>query len=121
MELLTGPLALLLVALAGGVGAVIRLFAGRLEGLLPWGILIANVVASFVVGVAQQSPVLLVGIILIAGLAGGLSTFSTFAAQTTEFIRRGRIAQALLNTVGTLVLSSTAVWLGQLVGAALLK
>lgn len=121
MEALTGPLTLLLVAVAGGIGAVIRLFAGRLTGLLPWGILIANVSASFVVGFAQQAPVLVIGIILISGLAGGLSTFSTWAAQTTDLIRSGRVTQALLNTVGTLVLSSTAVWLGQLAGAALLK
>lgn len=121
MDALAGPLTLLLVALTGGIGAVIRLFAGRLQGLLPWGILIANVTASFVVGFAQQSPILILGIILIAGLAGGLSTFSTFAAQTTDLLRSGRVVQALLNTVGTLVLSSTAVWLGQLAGAALLK
>lgn len=121
MEALTGPLTLLFVALAGGLGSVIRLFVSKLEGKLPWGILIANVVASFVVGFAQQSPSFLVGIIVASGLAGGLSTFSTYAAQTTNLIRRGRIAQALFNTLATLALSSTAVWLGQLAGAALLK
>lgn len=121
MDLLTGPVILLLVAVAGGIGAVIRLFASKLEGKLPWGILIANVVASFVVGFSQQSPSLVLGLVLISGLAGGLSTFSTYAAQTVDFLRKGRIAQGLLNTVATLALSSTAVWLGQMAGAALLK
>jgi CrcB protein len=110
-----------MVAVAGGIGAVIRLFAGRIQGILPWGILIANVSASFVVGFAQQTPVLVVGIIVISGLAGGLSTFSTWAAQTTDLLRSGRVTLALINTVGTLALSCTAVWLGQLAGAALLK
>lgn len=121
MDALAGPLVLLLVAVAGGLGSVIRLFAGKIFGYLPWGILIANVAASFLVGLAQQSASLVIGIILISGLAGGLSTFSTFAGQTLDFVRKGRIAQGLINTVATLALSSTAIWLGQLVGALMLK
>jgi CrcB protein len=121
MELLAGPLVLLFVAVAGGIGSVIRLFAATFSGYLPWGILIANVAASFLVGLAQQSASLVIGIILISGLAGGLSTFSTFAGQTLDFVRKGRISQGLINTVATLVLSSTAIWLGQLLGALMLK
>lgn len=121
MELLAGPLTLLFVALAGGAGAVIRHFASQIQGKLPWGILIANITGSFVVGFAQNSPNLVIGIILISGLAGGLSTFSSYAAQTTDYLRRGRIAQALLNTIATVVLSSTALWLGALVGSGMLK
>lgn len=121
MEFLGGPLVLLLVAVAGGIGAVIRLFAAEFQGKLPWGILLANVSASFVVGLMQQSPNMILAMVVISGFAGGLSTFSTFAAQTTEFIRRGRIAQALLNTLANILLSSTAVWLGALVGSGMLK
>jgi fluoride ion exporter CrcB/FEX len=54
-------------------------------------------------------------------LAGGLTTFSTFAAQTVEYLRRGRIAQGLLNVLANLALSSTAVLLGQAIATELLK
>ena len=109
------------VALAGGLGAVIRLFVGQINGWLPWGILFANVVASFAVGFAQQGAIFVIGIVVIYGLAGGLSTFSAFVAQTAGFIRNRRAAQAVLNTLATLAFSSTAFWLGQLLGAAMLK
>ncbi len=62
-----------------------------------------------------------IGVILISGFAGGLSTFSSFAAQTVDFLRRGRIAQGLLNVLVNLALSSTAVLLGLALAPQLLK
>ena len=109
------------VAIAGGLGSVLRLYLGQWQAKLPWGILAGNVVASLLVGVMASSQNFFWAIILITGLAGGLSTFSSFAAQTVEFMRRGRIAQGLLNILANLLLSSTAVLLGQALGAALLK
>jgi CrcB protein len=110
-----------LVAIAGGIGAVARLYLGQWIGKLPWGILVANLIASLWVGLMSASHNLVLATILISGFAGGLSTFSSFAAQTVDFMRRGRIAQALLNVLANLALSSTAVVLGQAIGAALLK
>ncbi len=121
MELIAYTVLFLGVAIAGGMGAVLRLFLSKYVGVLPWGILIANVIASFVVGYAQTSMQVGLAVITISGLAGGLSTFSSYASQTVEYFRRGRLAQGLLNTAATLVLSSTAVWLGALVGSGLLK
>jgi CrcB protein len=110
-----------LVAIAGGLGAVARLYLGQWIGKLPWGILLANVVASFFVGLMGSSNNLILATVLISGFAGGLSTFSSFAAQTVEFMRRGRIAQGLLNVLANLALSSTAVLLGSALATALLK
>ena len=106
------------VAIAGGIGSVLRFFIGQWQGKLPWGILLGNVVASFLVGLIVGN---VFSLILITGLAGGLSTFSSFAAQTVEFLRRGRIAQALLNVLANLLLSSTGVALGAWLSTALLK
>ena len=111
----------LLVAVAGGLGAVLRLFLGRWQGRLPWGILLGNVLASLLVGFMASSPNWVIAVVLISGLAGGLSTFSSFAAQTVEFMRRGRIAQGLLNVLANLLLSSTAVLLGAALASGLLK
>jgi CrcB protein len=109
------------VAVAGGIGAVLRLYLAQWQGKLPWGILAGNVVASLWVGLMSASQNWVLAIILITGFAGGLSTFSSFAAQTVEFLRRGRIAQGLLNVLANLVLSSTAVILGSAIATGLLK
>ena len=42
------------VILAGGLGAVLRLLIGTWIGILPWGILAANTVASLVAGLAME-------------------------------------------------------------------
>ncbi len=111
----------LLVALAGGLGSVIRLVLSQWQGRLPWGILAANLVGSFAAGFLGGIENWLIAVILISGLAGGLSTFSTFAAQTVDFMHRGRIAQGLLNVFANLALSSTAVLLGLALASQLLK
>ena len=109
------------VGLAGGLGAVIRLFLAQWQGKLPWGILAGNVLASLWVGLMASSLSWMVAIIIITGFAGGLSTFSSFAAQTVGFFSRGRITQGILNILANLLLSSTAVLLGQALGSELLK
>jgi CrcB protein len=114
-------LLIFLVAIAGGLAAVLRLFLGQWQGKLPWGILLANVIGSLAVGFMSSSQNWFIGVILISGIAGGLSTFSTFAAQTVDFLRRGRIAQGLLNVLLNLALSSTAVLLGLSIASQLLK
>jgi len=114
-------LLIFLVAIAGGTGAVLRLVLSKWQGKLPWGILLANVVGSLAVGFMSNSQNWFIGVILISGFAGGLSTFSSFAAQTVDFLRRGRIAQGLLNVLVNLALSSTAVLLGLALAPQLLK
>ncbi len=121
MEIIAYTVLFVGVAVAGGIGAVMRLFFLNTWAFCPWGILVANVLASFVAGYAQSSMQVGLAVITISGLAGGLSTFSSYASQTVEYFRHGRLAQGLINTVTTLVLSSTAVWLGALVGSGLLK
>lgn len=112
---------LLLIAVAGGLGSVLRLFIGQWQGKLPWGILLANLIGSFAAGFIGGIENWFIAVILISGLAGGLSTFSTFAAQSVEYMRRGRIAQGLLNVLANLALSSTAVLLGLALASQLLK
>ena len=85
------------VVFLGGAGSVLRHIAGFWSGYLPWGILVVNSVASFVAGVAVATGSF--EIALVVGLAGGLSTFSTFAANTFEFVNAGQRVRALANTV----------------------
>lgn len=108
------------VAGLGGVGTVLRFWLSRWSGWLPHGILLANSVASFVAGMLLMQPGP-VPAILVIGLCGGLSTFSSFAAATVEFWRSGKRALAFVNTALNLVIPSTAAWLGVLLAGILLK
>jgi len=98
----------LVVALFGGLGALLRGWLGNFKGYLPWGILIANTIATAIAGwVFIDAPQL--GLILIAGLAGGLSTFSTFVGQTWQLLSDGKRRAAFLNVLLNMVLPSTAI------------
>jgi fluoride exporter len=91
----------LAVAVLGGAGSVVRHLVGTWGGFLPWGILMANSIASFLAGASVANG--FYEIALVVGLAGGLSTFSTFAAQSYELIVSGRRARALLNSLANLL------------------
>ena len=112
------PLVVLGIFVAGGLGSVLRVSLSKLNGFWPWGILLANVVASFFAGWAVtffKADVTWVAI-LVVGLAGGLSTFSSWAAGAVQLVARDRPLAAALYTVVTLILSSTAAWVGLLLG-----
>ena len=93
---------LLIVALMGGLGSTIRYLIGSWQSFLPWGILVANSIASFIAGFAYGNELL--ELALLTGFAGGLSTFSTFTAQTYELWTTRSKALALLNGALNLVL-----------------
>jgi CrcB protein len=92
MELL---LSLLGVAVLGGAGSGLRYLASFWQGALPWGILVANTVASFLAGAAGSTGNFELAILV--GFTGGLSTFSTFAAQSFDLWTNGHKAKALAN------------------------
>jgi CrcB protein len=95
-------LSLLIVALMGGLGSTIRYLIGSWQSFLPWGILLSNSIASFVAGLAYGNDFL--ELALLTGFAGGLSTFSTFAAQTYELWTTRSKAIAVLNGALNLML-----------------
>lgn len=127
------PWTIALVGIAGGLGAVLRLYAANWNGRLPWGILTVNTVASFLVGftanyfaadATAESDIVLwasIGAVVVVGFAGGLSTFSSFAAQTVEFFRNGQVARGIINTSLNLLITPLAVWLGAILASSLLK
>lgn len=117
------PLLLAAVAVAGGLGAVLRwladsLAARHLRGPFPWGILLVNVSGSFALGLAtgilgSADPV---GTVIGTGFLGGYTTFSSVAATSALMLDRGGRRIAAANVFGTLVLSVTAAVLGLLLG-----
>jgi CrcB protein len=111
------PLIILGIAGLAGVGSVIRFLLSKWTGYLHWGILATNAVASLIAGWAsthftdERAVVLLV-----IGLAGGLSTFSSWAAGTVHLAAKNKIFAPIVYTLLTLILSSTAAYLGLILG-----
>jgi CrcB protein len=95
-----------LVAIAGGFGAVVRFWLSSWQGKLPWGILLANAIGSFIAGLAVNGTIESAWIVV--GLAGGLSTFSTFAAQTHDLVSNRKLGSASLNIVLNLLVPASS-------------
>jgi CrcB protein len=89
----------LAIAIAGGFGSVIRLTLSRWIGALPWGILVANVLASFIMGFGLSLFAVntVLAQIVSVGICGGLSTFSTFSAQTVEYFKAKQVWRGVFN------------------------
>jgi CrcB protein len=121
---------LALVALGGGAGALARYVIGawiatHLASTFPWGTLAVNVAGSFLIGVVavladeagRIGPDLRV--LLIAGVLGGFTTFSSFSMETFRLIEHGDLARGLLNVAANLALCGVAVALGVVLGRTL--
>lgn len=110
------PGVLVIVALAGGLGSAMRLILSFWRGRMPWGVLLANIIAGLIIGFMQVftqwnigNPVL--GTVLLLGLCGGLSTFSAVAADTGDYWRDRAYTKAISNLAANLTLPVVALWL----------
>ncbi|GAA4771247.1 fluoride efflux transporter FluC [Citricoccus nitrophenolicus] len=105
---------ILILAVAGAVGAVLRLTA---DHYLPRrGILVANTLGSFVAGVTAGA---LSGVALdlwVTGVAGALTTFSTVSVSTARDALSGRFAAAVGCWAAHLALGMLAVGVGLSLG-----
>lgn len=102
---------------AGALGAVARygvtLAFGARPARVPWAVLVANVVGSGIAGVAlalTQSGVwgTDVGLVVLSGFCGGLTTFSALSVETIELVLDGRTRAAVASVAGNLVLGVAA-------------
>jgi len=59
------------------------------------------------------------GVYLVVGFLGGYTTFSTFAQEGLDLMRKGRSAVALLYAVGSVLVALVAVYAGMAVGRVL--
>ena len=114
------PLVAVAVILAGAVGAVVRYLvtlalAGR-RGF-PWAVLAVNVAGSLlggaVLALADRAAIGAdVRLVLLTGLCGGLTTFSTFSVETVQLVLDGKTGAAASGVALNLVLGVGACALG---------
>ena len=110
------PAVIVTVLIAGAVGALLRYgvslaFAGRSS--FPAAVLVVNVVGSglsgVLLGLAQLNHVSPeVDLILVTGLCGGLTTFSTWSVETMQLVFERRIGVAIVNVSLNLLLGLAA-------------
>lgn len=109
----------LAVALGGAVGALLRFWLAQRSATagFPWGTLAANVLGSFLLGVVAVSLDGWLRVLLATGVAGALTTYSSFALDTVLLDRTERRGTALLNVLVTLVAGAGACALGWWLGS----
>jgi len=111
------------IAIAGLVGTLLRYwlagFVARQYGeRFPWGTLIVNLVGCFLAGALYHldeerlliSPTLRT--VILIGLLGGFTTFSSYGLQTFTLLRDGQIGLATINVAVSNVLGLLMVWTG---------
>ena len=114
---------LILIGTGGFVGSVARYLVSRLGSRIEWlsipvGTLVVNVAGSlligFLIGISEKSPILTVEwrMLLMVGLCGGFTTFSTFTGENLMLLRNGQVFPLLLYTGLSIILGFTAVYLG---------
>ena len=122
----------LLVAVGGGVGSVLRYLtsgvAARWLGLdFPYGTLIVNVTGSLLIGVvqalAEEATVLPepARLFLSAGVMGGFTTYSAFSYETMRLIELDALGRALVNVVVTTLVCLSVCALGLAAGRSVVS
>lgn len=112
------------VALGAAVGALLRWGAGlALNGVwggFPLGTLLVNALGGLLIGVAMvwfaRAPDELLRLLLVTGVLGGFTTFSSFSAESLGLLQRGDVGLALLHSAAHLFGALACCALGHALG-----
>lgn len=112
----------LLIFLGAGIGGNARYWIGgwigdRLGATFPWGTFLVNVSGCLLIGLVSG---LLLGVqdplpwrlLIVIGLLGGYTTFSSFSYETVNLLTEGSFRFAALNAFGSCAAGFAATWLG---------
>jgi CrcB protein len=112
-----------LVFAGGGVGSALRYAVGlwvesRTGPGFPWGTFAVNATGCFLIGViatlADEHTWITppARLLLVTGLLGGFTTFSSFGMETWQLVADGRPGLALANAVASVATGLAAVAIG---------
>jgi len=118
------------VALGGAIGSGLRFILSKVVqeyfGItFPVGTLFVNLVGAFLIGFFFAYLVEKLAInpyaraLLITGLLGGLTTFSTYSYESFSLLKEGEVIKFFIYTVGTNFLGFLFTFLGYLLGESL--
>jgi CrcB protein len=114
---------ILVIALGASIGANLRYalsnWAAQQWGTtFPYGTMIINVLGSFLIGFMLALAATRISLsvpwrlLLVTGLLGGFTTFSTFSYETYSLLVEGSWLEAGLNILGSVGIGLIAVLLG---------
>ncbi len=123
---------LIWIATGGAVGSVLRyLIYTRIDSIhmssFPVGILIVNVLGSFLVGCLTWSLVHHIQLseeyrsAVLIGLLGGFTTFSSFAYSSVDYFMTGQYLTMLINIVLSVVLCIIAAGAGLILAKSIIN
>lgn len=113
----------IVVGIGGFIGAVCRYLIGLIpikEGcIFPIRTFMINILGSFIIGIiaalAVKNNSLNPKIILFlkVGICGGFTTFSSFALETSDLMKSGKVSVAVLYAVLSIIVGVVAVIVGE--------
>ncbi len=116
---------IMLVGLGGFIGAVLRyLISGFVQNLpqsvaFPHGTLAVNIIGCFLIGVfsplfeSQAGLTSEMRLLLIVGILGSFTTYSTFSNDTINLLQDQRLFLAMVNVAIHVILGLSAVLIGR--------
>lgn len=113
----------ILIGLAGLAGTLVRYWlsgvvARQYGETFPWGTMAVNLIGCLAAGaifyLTEERFVLnpTLRTVILIGLLGGFTTFSSYGLQTFALLRDGEFGLATLNVVTSNVLGILMVWIG---------
>ncbi len=108
------------VALGSAVGGMARFWLTQMGAVwwgaqFPWGTFAINLLGSTVIGVLAGFDGAISAqwrLLLMTGVCGGFTTFSSFSLQTFELIEQGAVASAAGYVALSVVVCLLGCWLG---------
>jgi CrcB protein len=115
--------AVLLVGAGGFIGSAARYAAGgmvhRFTGFtFPWGTVAVNIFGCFLIGLiaalseSRQMLTPEIRLLVMVGVLGGFTTFSTFGFETFQLLRDGELLRAIFYAGIQLLAGLIMVWIG---------
>ena len=118
----------LMIMLGGAFGTGARLFLSTLVACkigesFPWGTMCVNIVGCFAIGIfggltgpdgLLMTSSLMRQVVMI-GVFGGFTTFSSFSLQTLSLFSNGEFLYASMNITLSLFLCLLSTWLGEVI------